>query len=69
MTAYDGRANLLQTRREKAAGLVLTLAKEGVFREIPQGRLDHLKVTASEAVHECWKEISRDAESVKNIFM
>lgn len=42
-------------------GRGLTLAQKHVLRQVPEGRLHHVKVPAAHAVHEGGQEVGRQA--------
>lgn len=43
----------------------LTLAKEGVFGQVPEGRLHHLEVPTAQAAHKCGQEVRCKAEKAR----
>lgn len=49
------------TRKSPDWGRGLTLAQKHVLRQVPEGRLHHVKVPAAHAVHEGGQEVGRQA--------
>lgn len=49
------------SQKSPERGRGLTLAQKHVLRQVPEGRLHHVKVPAAHAVHEGGQEVGRQA--------